>query len=175
MLKDISFSIFGQFVQDEDDYYNNFIRQWDLYMNDPEVINRTLTDQQEKLFFDYFKVIIGHAYIVVKGKRDMDALNNTYKLISDSENSKIGFDSYYDIEIFNQFSRRISGSGQLENTYNALIKDKLYIKHIKPFFDYVQIKIGSNAHNPLVDSMFTIVVAIVINIGINKYFANLKK
>ena len=55
------------------------------------------------------------------------------------------------------------GNAKLETTYKGLIKSKLYHNVFKNFFTKIMKQIGEKAHNPVTDSLFTIIIALMIN------------
>ena len=165
MLYKIQFEIYGKYLNQE--LIDKLSISNDTYWNDSQVKER-LIKNQEDTFFDLFKEISNETIFLVKGKMDFIAMKNSQLLISGKNN--INFDHYYDIETFNGFSSLVCKSSQLENTYNCLINKK-YPSNIKKLLDQIKGSIGGiKAHNPLVDSYFTIVVAIIINSGLNQLF-----
>jgi len=164
LLRNIPFEVYGEYIKGTK-YEDIFTTQFDLYMGDKLVKDRLLSHEQELLLLDILYKLTPYTCIVLKGKRDMYALNNTVKYTGYTNN--INFTDIYDIEIFNAFSRNNYGNAQLETTYNGLIETDIYHKHVRREFKHIQRSIGGDAHNPVVDSLFTIIVAIVINIGMN--------
>lgn len=167
-LMKTKFDIYGIHLQ-KTDLYINFLKSHELYWSDTLVKERLkLTNNKEDLFFDLFAKISENSLFVVKGVQDFIALNNMVTLLK--LNIKINFDNSYDIETFNGLSNHLYESSQLENTYKNIVKTKIYNQFAKPIFDTISKNIGDKAHNPVVDSLFTIIVAVTINIGLNQYF-----
>lgn len=168
-LYNIQYDIYGEYLDDV--ILNKFITTHRLYWTDKLVKKRVaLTNNKEKLFFAVFSDLLKDCILIVKGGMDIIAIKNMSNLIS---HNVIDIENYYDIETFNGFSRALYGSSQLEETYNRLIKTNIFSSTAKEFFDQISSNIGNKAHNPLVDSLFTIIVAITINLGLNKYFGKL--
>lgn len=166
ILDQINYNLYENFVSKK--YKDIIVEQKRIYHNDKNVIDRTLTNNEEKYFMENFKNILDYSYIVVKGQRDMSALHNTYKLIFNVKKSKLNFSHFYNIEIFNQLSQNIYGSAQLEKTFIGLSNDVIYKKNVRPFFR--KLNITGKSHNPLIDSLYTLVVAIIVNMALNNYF-----
>lgn len=166
ILEQINYNLFPVLLSDG--YKKIIEKQKKLYYDDSLVINRSLSIIQEKEFLNNFKHLLEQSYVVVKGQRDMIAMHNTFKLVFNIKKSNLSFNHFYNIEIFNQLSQNIYGSAQLGKTYEGLSSDPMYVKHIKPFFDSINL-IGKS-HNPLVDAMYTIIVAIIVNMALNHYF-----
>lgn len=144
-----------------------FDNQLDIYYDDPLVVKRQLNHSEEKDFIKTLINVSSNSCFVIKGLRDLDALNNIAKHRNNKET--FDFNHLYDIEIFNGFSKKKYGNAQLERTYYGLIKSNHYLKN-KEDMELIKQNIGHGAHNPLVDSYYTLVVAIVINIGLNDVF-----
>ena len=81
----------------------------------------------------------------------------------------------YDIETFNGFSKMYFNNAQLDTTYYGLTKTDIYNRFAKSFFDDIVKEIGEKAHNPVTDSLFTIIVAVAMNLIINEYFTKGQK
>jgi hypothetical protein len=167
-LSQIKFDIFGRYLQG--DLLEKYLEIFNLYNNDQYVLKRknVVKNMDYENFMNMFEDVLESSLLVIKGMRDIFALKNMYKLIL---NKDINLYNYYDIETFNGFSHNFYKNSQLEETYNGLIQTKIYKGVAREFFN----KITSNfenkkAHNPLVDSLFTIVVAITMNLAINTYF-----
>ncbi len=161
------FDIFGTKLKTSN-LYINFLKSHDLYWNDKEVLKRTNLIKSNKEFFNLFNEISENSLFIVKGAQDFLALNNMVRLFN--YEMRLNFTNYYDIETFNGLSSRLYASSQLENTYKGIIKTKIYKRFVKPIFDVIGEDIGGKAHNPVVDSLFTVIVAVTINIGLNDYF-----
>lgn len=140
---------------------------WDVYWSDRLVQDRIkILNDSSKKFMKLLGQIEKQSILVLKGKMDILALKSSCKLILGENILELG--SYYDIETFNGFSNLHFKSSQLENTFIGLSKTPLYRTVCKPFFDKVFASVGEKAHNPVVDSVFTIVVALVVNLILNK-------
>lgn len=160
--KKIKYFIFGNMLDNE--RKKAFIDIYNLYYADELVIERiNKIRDQEQNFLRLFSNIGKKCMFVVKGKVDIDAVQNSCKLYNVD---KVPFYNVYDIELFNNFSHMISSSAKLEDTYKALVKTTAFKELNKKVFHYENQK----AHNPVFDSLMTIVVAIIINIGLNNYF-----
>jgi hypothetical protein len=161
-LMKVKFDIFGQNIKGTP-LYDNFLKSHQLYWNDSYVVKRIdLLNGKHDLFFDLFSKLSDSSMFMVKGVQDFDALNNTLALFK--YNVKLNFKSYYDIEIFNGLSNYLYNSSQLETTYENIIKLKVYKQFAKPIFDIIIKNVGNRAHNPVADSLFTIIVAVTMNI-----------
>lgn len=167
-LGSIQHEIYAKYLKKDDKLILNQLSE--LYWSDELVQNRLkFIDKKYGFFMSSFKYLTQQTVFVLKGRMDIVALKNTYMLINKADELQIN--NYYDIETFNGLSSFLYSSSQLENTYNGLIKTSLYDDTAKNFFDEIGKNIGNKAHNPVVDSLFTIVVAIVINLGLNVTFS----
>lgn len=164
-LQNIGFNLFGTYLNKW--YSGKIDEQHKIYYSDNLVKQRMVTIKDEHKFFDLFSILSKYTYFVVKGKRDIEAIKNSQMLIKN--NKIIHFDSIYDIEIFNKMSQNIYGNAQLETTFNGLIKSTIYKDHMAAFFDDL---LSGIAHNPMTDSVWTIIVAICIALGANIYFSD---
>lgn len=165
MSRNIPYEVYGEYIKDTK-YFKVFNSQWELYESDSLVKMRTMNEEQGIEILDLFYKLTGYSCIVLKGSRDIKGLNNTAHYLNYPNSIK--FTDIYDIEIFNAFSRNKYNDAKLETTYNGVIKSNMYKKHVKPTFRIIEKDIGGDAHNPVVDSLFTIVVCIMINISLNK-------
>ncbi len=148
--------------------YVNFLKSHELYWHDEQVLKRINLIKSDAEFFNLFYEISNNSLFIVKGVQDFIALNNMTKLFN--YEMSLNFSNYYDIETFNGLSNHLYESSQLENTYKGIVKTKVYRQFVKPIFDVIGKNIGNKAHNPVVDSLFTVIVAVTINIGLNNYF-----
>ncbi len=167
-LNNIQYEIYAKDLEGSN-LLKNFNKIHELYWNDKLVKERLkLIDGKYEEFMQLFSLLSKDAILVVKGKMDLIGMKNTANII----NPKIQMDlnKWYDIETFNGFSKMHFGSSQLENTYRSLIETNIYKGPIKILFTKIGKSIGEKAHNPVVDSFFTIVVAVIINIGLNECF-----
>jgi hypothetical protein len=144
-----------------------FDSQMKLYSNDPLTKKRLLSVTDELKLLDAMINISSDSCFIVKGTRDFDTLNN-YVIFLKIPN-KFNFTHLYDIELFNGFSKLKYNSAQLEYTYNGLINSGFY-KQNRTDLDIIKNNISGIAHNPLVDSYYTLVVALIINISLNDTF-----
>lgn len=170
-LHNIQYELYGKYLKGN--LLKYLLATHTLYWNDGLVKERMkLIKNKESYFIDQLHNLIRDSVLVIKGRMDIIAIRNMSQLINLTD---IPIEHYYDIETFNGFSQYMYKSAQLEETYNNLIKSPQYIKYAKNFFDAITLSIGEKAHNPLVDSLFTIVVAITINLGLNKQFIDFDK
>ena len=168
-LSKVQYEIYGRYLLD--DYYDIFSRLNNMYWNDRLVRDRLkIIENKETLFFSLLSKLSEETIYLIKGMMDFQAIKNMYRLIFNTNKEKIRLENYYDIETFNGISNQLFGSSQLEETYKNLIKTKIYRKYAKNLFDEILKKIGKKAHNPVVDSLFSIVVAVVMNLGLNSFF-----
>lgn len=156
IFKDISFTLGKNDIGDE-----NFNKLWDLYLNDKYVKERTIKVKKEWL--RAFHTVLRYSIPVVKGNMDIIALDNLmdkYKIDSISDKIQI-----YDIALFNAAFRKFCNSAELEKSYWCLIEHSLIDPELegslKDIFRNLCIKDKKlSAHNPLVDSYYTLVVAL---------------
>lgn len=170
-LNNTQYEVYAKYLNKTDKII--FSQLNELYWNDEFVRKRVeLIDGKYEKFMDLFSVLSTESVFVLKGKMDIIALKNMNMLINNKNN--LTLNHYYDIETFNGFSNAHFKSSQLENTYNGLIQTTTYQQsETKLLFDEIIVNIGNKAHNPVVDSLFTIVVAIIINMGLNNYFGEI--
>lgn len=155
LFKDITFTLGKNDIGEE-----SFNELWQLYLNDPYVKERTI-----KIKKDWLKslhTILRYCVPVVKGNMDIIALDNLfdkYKIDSISDKLQI-----FDIAVFNAAFRKFCSSAELEKSYWCLIEHSLVDpeleEQLKLIFKNLCIKDKILAHNPLVDSYYTLVVAI---------------
>lgn len=163
----IQFEVYGKYLDKE--IRKKFVKSASLYWNDKNVITRLL-DKNDKNFLSQLNILSNSSLFLVKGMMDFTAIKNMYRLVFKINKEPIKLDHYYDIETFNGFSNLMFKSSQLEDTYKGLTKTKIYNDDIKLIFNDIKSTIGEKAHNPLADSLFTIIVAVIINYGLNDYF-----
>lgn len=165
-LNQIQYEIYAKYLKGND--LAIFTELDKLYWKDPLVQSRTvLIKGKYDMFMELLEELFEESVLVIKGKMDIIALKNMSILIQKKD---MQIDHYYDIETFNGFSNAQYHSSQLENTYKGVIETDIYKRIAKPLFDEIIINIGDKAHNPVADSLFTIIVAIVMNLGLNDYF-----
>lgn len=164
-LNSLMFDILGKYLKGN--HQMVFKKQLDIYNKDPLVKSRVV---DEVKFLDLFGKISNYTYFVVKGSRDISAICNSYKLVNKSDVCRLNFKAVYDIEVYNNLSKQFFGNAKLETTYRGLINSKTYKNHCMGFFKMVEEELGNVAHNPAVDSLWTVVVATTIMIGLNRFF-----
>ncbi|ARF10788.1 hypothetical protein Hokovirus_3_61 [Hokovirus HKV1] len=160
ITRNMPFRVYPKILDKEgkDIYYT----QMDSYYNDKLVKNRTFTIKDLKNFFTLWLSFDNEVCYIVKGKNDFIAIKNT--MLDVLNHCDIKFSKVYDIEMFNWFSYIKFGSAQLENTFIGMqnyFKEYDNLNMILSNFPY------KNAHNPVVDSYYTIIVALYINLILN--------
>jgi len=163
-LQRVAFAVYGRYLTKTKPAYDD---QFKAYYSDQLVKSRMLGKKQELQFVTAFLDISHDTCFIVKGLRDLDAMSNIGTLLNIEK--PLDINHIYDIEIFNGFSKMKYGSAQLEATYNGVISSSIYKKNNEDLNEIVTTIIGS-AHNPLMDSYYTLVVALVMNMGLNEYF-----
>lgn len=161
----MSHQIYEKYLDDK--YKKLFRKQWDLYLSDPFVKRRTLDKKKEREFIGLLIKIFNYCCFITKGKRDFDALNNSSLLILNKHMPELTFENHYDIEIYNPFSRNMFGSAQLEVTYKNFVRLDVYKIHAEFLFDRIMSTMKGAAHNPVIDSVYAMVVAVVVNLMLN--------
>lgn len=170
-LHNIQYDIYAKYLDKSD--LKNFDKLNELYWNDPLVQDRLkLLKNKYEDFMELFRLISQDSILLVKGRMDLVALKNMSLLILPKQEELV-LDNYYDIETFNGFSKTHYNSSQLEHTYLGLVETQTYKKNksMKKLFTEIISMIGDKAHNPVADSLFSIIVAVVINLGLNEHFA----
>ena len=163
-LQKIAFAVYGKYLIKTKHAFDD---QFKAYYADELVKSRMLSKKQELQFVTAFIDVSHDTCFIVKGLRDLDAMSNIGTLLKIDKTLDINH--IYDIEIFNGLSKMKYGSAQLEATYNGIIGSSIYKKNNEDLKEIVT-TIGGMAHNPLMDSYYTLVVALVINMGLNEYF-----
>ncbi len=156
LFKDMSFTLGKKDVGDE--YFNKI---WKLYLSDPYVRFRVVKPTTKWL--NAFKELLVNSVPVVKGNMDLIAVDNLmhkYRLESVSDQLHV-----FDIAIFNNTFRKTCNSAELEKSYWCLIEKQLVDPdiepHLKTIFNSLSLQQKKLvAHNPLVDSFYTLVVAL---------------
>lgn len=143
---------------------NNNLQELVLYQNkiywdDPLVKERTLNLQQAKEFLNLFLSLSNKSIFVLKGQSDIKVIKNQYFSFFNIVKHNI-FKNIYDIELFNGFSNFFFGRATLEKTFIGLTELPIY-KQCAFFNKYIS---NLKAHNPVSDSFYTIVVAVIINL-----------
>ena len=164
IIKDVPYSITrNSLTLTESKLFDN---QMNLYYKDAQVKKRTITKNHENELFVLLSQIDKYSCYLVKGKMDIYAIKNHYYLLNNTK-CQIQFNYIYDIEIFNKFSHDKYGSAQLEKTFYGISKTELYTKYLESFFDNILNNFeDKRAHNPLTDSLYTLMIALLINISL---------
>jgi hypothetical protein len=139
--------------------HDNWRRMWKLYTNDPLVKKRTLVPT--KAWLSSFVDVLQNSVAIVKGTQDLVAIDN---LLARYNIPKIqGKLNTVDIAVFNAIFRQRCDSAELEKSYWCLIEKKLIDPELKPYLKQIYKSLAVpefTAHNPLVDSFYTLVVAV---------------
>jgi len=173
IIKDVPYTITRSALNAEETTIFN--KQMQTYYTDKLVVNRTIRKEDERDFFNLLIQIDKQTCFLVKGKMDFIALKNSYYALH-KNSCPIKFNYVYDIEIFNKLSNDKYGSAQLENTFNGMSKTTLYKKYIKDLIEKILniITNDSNsqvkAHNPVIDSLYTLAIALTVNINLINSF-----
>lgn len=157
-VKDISFTL-----KLKDIGSSNFHKIWDLYLQDKHVKDRTIKPTKKWLLSLY--ETLSNSLLMVKGDMDLIAINNLMKQYNLPILPKTIF--VYDIAFFNDIFRKLCSNAQLENTYHCIIEKNLLDPDLnqdlnKIFKSLVLIDKKLVAHNPLVDSFYTLIVGITM-------------
>ena len=157
-VKDISFTLK---LKDVGDY--NFNKIWNLYLQDKYVKERTLEPNIEWLMSLYETMT--NSLLMVKGNMDLIAINNLMKQYNlPILPKKI---VVYDIAFFNDIFRKLCNNAQLEKTYYCIIEKNLLDPNLKKDLKKIFRSLVLNdkkliAHNPLVDSFYTLIVGLTM-------------
>jgi hypothetical protein len=157
-VKDISFTLK---LKDVGDY--NFNKIWNLYLQDKYVKERTLEPNIEWLMSLYETMT--NSLLMVKGNMDLIAINNLMKQYNlPILPKKI---VVYDIAFFNNIFRKLCNNAQLEKTYYCIIEKNLLDPNLKKDLKKIFRSLVLNdkkliAHNPLVDSFYTLIVGLTM-------------
>ena len=135
------------------------------YWNDPFVLNRTLTTDEAKHFLNTFLSVNG-TYLV-KGQMDIKVIKNHFRLLFNKHPKNI-FNKVYDIEIYNNLSKTYFGSAKLKETFDNIIKLPIYNNSL--YFDFLLNDL--RPHNPVSDSIYTFIIAVIINLILINYLDN---
>lgn len=135
-----------------------------MYWSDPLVKKRTLSVDDAQTFLQAFLQLANYASCLIKGQMDFKVLRNHYVLLNNRPLPHDAFKKVYDIEVFNGLSTLFFKGAKLETTFNNLIKLPIY--NISFFNKYIY---NLKSHNPVSDSLYTIIVAIVIHLILNDY------
>jgi hypothetical protein len=157
-IKDISFTL-----KLKDIGSDNFYKLWNLYLDDKCVKERTIIPTKEWLSSLYDT--LSSSLLMVKGDMDLIAINNLMKQYNlPILPKKI---MVYDIAFFNEIFRKLCNNAQLETTYHCIIEKNLLDPELNPdlkkiFKSLVLIDNKLVAHNPLVDSFYTLIVGLTM-------------
>jgi hypothetical protein len=157
-VKDISFTL-----KLKDIGSDNFHKIWDLYLQDECVKERTFIPTKEWLSSLY--ETLTSSLLMVKGDMDLIAVNNLMKQYNLPVLPKKIM--VYDIAFFNDIFRKLCDNAQLETTYHCIIEKSLLDPELnqdlkKIFKSLVLIDKKLVAHNPLVDSFYTLIVGLTM-------------
>ena len=157
-VKDISFTLK---LKDVGSY--NFNQIWNLYLQDKYVKERTIKPNKEWLLSLYETMT--NSLLMVKGNMDLIAINNLMKQYNlPILPTKI---VVYDIAFFNDIFRKLCNNAQLEKTYYCIIEKNLLDPNLKNDLKKIFKSLVLNdkkliAHNPLVDSFYTLIVGLTM-------------
>ena len=166
IYKELPFLVFGRYIKDNSELTSAFMNQIDIYSDD--ISSSLMTKTATRNFISSFVSIGYHCTYIIKGDRDITAIKNHYVL---THNSKAPYfdKNIYDIERYNYLSYVLCGDGKLETTFACLEKTNIYKDHVETYIDASS---SSTAHNPLIDALFTIAIAITINSILFKYLSD---
>lgn len=169
LIKDIPFNITRSALDDKE--LQIFNKQMKTYYQDKQVITRMITKIQEQELFKLLTQIDNYTCYLVKGKMDFMALKNNYYALTKTV-TPIKFAYVYDIEVFNRMSNDKYGSAQLEKTFMGISTSKEYQEYVKILIDKIMDDMDEQrAHNPLVDALYTMAVALTINVNLARNFS----
>lgn len=157
-IKDTSFTL-----KLKDIGSNKFNKIWYLYLQDTNVKERSIKPNKKWLTSLY--ETLSNSLLMVKGNMDIIAINNLmkqYNLPILPKNLLI-----YDIAFFNDIFRKLCNNAQLENTYHCIIEKNLLDPELNQDFKKIFKSLVLNdktfiAHNPLVDSFYTLIVGLTM-------------
>jgi hypothetical protein len=157
-IKDISFTL-----KLKDIGSDNFHKIWDLYLQDKYVKERTIKPTKQWLISLY--ETLTSSLLMVKGNMDLIAIDNLMKQYNLPILPKTIL--VYDIAFFNDIFRKLCNNAQLENTYHCIIEKNLLDPYLNQdlkniFKSLVLIDKKLVAHNPLVDSFYTLIVGLTM-------------
>jgi len=156
--KEISFTLKLKDIGSE-----NFYKIWNLYLEDKYVKKRTIIPTKEWLKSLYNTLT--SSLLMVKGNMDIIAINNLMKQYNLPVLPKTIL--IYDIAFFNDIFRKLCNNAQLENTYHCIIEKNLLDPELNKDFKQIFKSLVLNdkkliAHNPLVDSFYTLIVGLTM-------------
>lgn len=136
-----------------------FHNMWKLYLSDPLVEKRMVKPSRKWLLS--FKEVLENSLLIVKGLNDIIAIDNLF------DHYKVGKIQdkiqMLDIAVYNGAFRETCKSAELEKSYWCIINNNLTDPEMKPTLKTIYKSLGTNdmtAHNPLIDSFYTLVVAL---------------
>ena len=125
----------------------------DVYLNDPNIKKHHKTKTWYKTFLELYS----QSLIIVKGKSDIEALENACKYYKIPYTKPL---DVYDIADWNVQSRTKCGTAKLEGTYTCILNEipdetgkKQHLRQILPL---------GEAHDPSSDAAMTLLVALYI-------------
>ena len=156
--KEISFTLKLKDIGSE-----NFYKIWNLYLEDKYVKKRTIIPTKKWLKSLYNTLT--SSLLMVKGNMDIIAINNLMKQYNLPVLPKTIL--IYDIAFFNDIFRKLCNNAQLENTYHCIIEKNLLDPELNKDFKQIFKSLVLNdkkliAHNPLVDSFYTLIVGLTM-------------
>lgn len=156
--KEISFTLKLKDIGSE-----NFYKIWNLYLEDKYVKKRTIIPTKKWLKSLYNTLT--SSLLMVKGNMDIIAINNLMKQYNLPVLPKTIL--IYDIAFFNDIFRKLCSNAQLENTYHCIIEKNLLDPELNKDFKQIFKSLVLNdkkliAHNPLVDSFYTLIVGLTM-------------
>ena len=154
-LKKILFKINGNFLKKNHLNYEYYLYNEinNLIFNDKDINYRYIKNIKKNLLL--LKKIINNGYSIVKGIEDFNVIKNHLNLFNIDFN--INDNYYYDIAKYNNELYNICNSAELKKSFICLINKKIIDEN-----DDIYIKLKNNiymkAHNPLVDSLMTLII-----------------
>lgn len=136
------------------------------YLRDKLVVSRsgiTFDDKRSIQFMENLVYLLENAVTIVKGSLDMDSIHNHMihlKMTPELTKYKVN-----DVIVHNDLSHELFKSAKLENTFNGIMRLGFNSIHdiankVIQFDAYG--RMTSKAHDPLVDSMMALIVAIIM-------------
>jgi len=151
-------------------YKKYFIKQLNIYTNDSLVKKRILSKNKSIQFMKLFSSLLKYSVCVVKGSNDINSLINLCQIYNiDSTNFKQIIK--YDIEIFNGLSKKLYGDAKLYTTFSNLKNSQYYINNLHEL-QFIFDSISNKEHNPVFDSIMTLIISLIINIILFNYLDN---
>lgn len=157
-LNKIKHIIFGNDIKKYNREYNLFLQITNIILNDPLVINRTISN--DKLFLQLTNELFIQSFLIVKGGEDIKAL----KLHSLLLNIKSYNFNYFDIAQYNNNLFSKCNSAELEKSFICLQNLNLTQKYDE-YFQIIKKFTNCKAHNPLIDAYYTWIIYNIYNIN----------